>query len=389
MKGSNLSKIKYKILWVIDGSLSKQLHQNARLKPAEILTKHGWDVNMITSAIPKGANKSSVNFTIVRWPDIYLLGPIIYYMKVVKSILSNKMVADILFFQMDSMAFLLLIVPFLDIILNRNTCSAVLDYRSLPMDTRSAKGRLRALMYHLGVLMARHLNIKSTAITEEIVKALKLRRKQIVGIWPSGASVEDFNECYEKRQWPEQSDPIRLIYIGVITDERNLLTVIKAVDIARSCGIQLELAIVGDGNQKDILKKYVLQNKIDFIKIDGPIPYKMIPELLAQNHIGILPFPDVPKMNVSSAIKMFEYMAAGMPIIATKIQAHVNVFKDESFVFWCTEDAKSMVEAIRRIEYSKQQLCKLGNDSKRYSRNWSWEKSGFQLSNSLKEVIKC
>jgi hypothetical protein len=54
---------------------------------------------------------------------------------------------------------------------------------------------------------------------------------------------------------------------------------------------------------------------------------------LAGFDIGILPFPDIPRMNVSSAIKMFEYLADGMPALATRLEAYTAVFKDRDFVF--------------------------------------------------------
>ena len=106
----------------------------------------------------------------------------------------------------------------------------------------------------------------------------------------------------------------------------------------------------------------------------------MIPDLLSQNDIGILPFPDMPKMNVSSFIKMFEYMAAGMPVIATRIEAHVRVFNDCDFVFWSGETAESIADTMAAVSASKAQLPILGKKARDYSKLWSWEESSKKLS---------
>jgi glycosyltransferase involved in cell wall biosynthesis len=113
----------------------------------------------------------------------------------------------------------------------------------------------------------------------------------------------------------------------------------------------------------------------------------MIPDVLSEHDIGVLPFPNVKKMNVSSAIKMFEYLAAGMPIIATKIQAHEKVLNGKEFVFWSKENHISIAQAIMAAAISKEKLKVFGEQARKYSQNWSWEKSGEKLSNSLNKSL--
>ncbi|NNG00353.1 MAG: glycosyltransferase [Desulfobacteraceae bacterium] len=374
------------VLWVIDGSLKDQLHKNARLKPAMELVKSGWKVRMITSGTPDDSEHLPITFMKIPWPNIYLFGVIGYYLKTISLLLSGKIKTDILFFQMDSFAFILLVIPIWQKITNKQKYRVVVDYRSLPMDTQSLKGKLRSAAFYLGVFITKYLDVKITAITAQLSEALKVRREQLIGLWPSGAELDDFSDCYGKRRWPEKNEPIRLIYLGVLTEERNLISVIKAAGMAKMKGTNLTVDIVGSGPQKEDLKKRVRKNRYDFINIHGPYPYHSVPDLLSQYDIGILPFPDVPKMNVSSAIKMFEYMAAGMPVLATRIQAHTNVFKDMEFVFWCAETPESMAKAIKKADRSKESLPTFGKNAKDYSRNWSWEKSAKELSIALRRI---
>jgi glycosyltransferase involved in cell wall biosynthesis len=377
------------ILWIIDGSLSRQLHKNARLKPAAELARSGWKVRMLTSGVPKDAESLPIDFIRVNWPNLYLVGAVVYYLRLLLLCFTAKYKADILFFQMDSFGVLMLAVPLWQKIMRRKTYTVVVDYRSLPMDTRTVKGKLRSAAFHMGAALAAHLDVRVTAITEQLARHLNVNKRQLVGIWPSGADITEFADCYEQRQWPSAQDPIRLIYLGVLTEERNLVAVIEAVRTARRRGIDLRLSFVGDGPYKGCLQNNLQPADDGCITVGGPVAYRQVPGLLARHDVGILPFPDVSKMKVSSAIKMFEYMAAGMPVLATRIEAHRTVFGEETFVFWCAEDATSMANAMSAIERSKNRLPALGLDAKIYSGNWSWEKSASKLSHSLTTAISC
>lgn len=255
------------------------------------------------------------------------------------------------------------------------------------MDTKTVRGKIRSLYFYLAVMISKKMNIPVTAITRKIAQELKISKNQLVGIWPSGAEIDDFKFCHKNRHWPLENEPIKFIYLGIMSAERNLISVIKGACIAKNRGINLTLDIIGNGEQKKQLEKLVRQKNINFINIDGPFPYHMVPQLLSKMDIGILPFPDVLKMNVSSAIKMFEYMAAGMPVMATKIEAHFRVFNDQDFVFWTDETPESMAETMTAISDSKKELPILGKRAMDYSRSWTWAESAKKLSTALEKVI--
>lgn len=379
--------IQKRLLWIIDGSLKAQLHRNARIKPAVELSKIGWDVRLVTSEAPSGMDALPIKLHHVRWPKAYLFGAIWYYLSIVKQVLSGKLRTDVLFFQMDSMTLILLLIPMLQKFLPARRCRVVVDYRSLPMNLTSIKGKLRGLVFQLGTLFASAMDIHITAITSQLAEYLNIPRQKLIGIWPSGADRLDFADCLDNRRWPQPGGPIQFLYLGALTKERNIYSVIEAVRKARQQGLKAVLNIIGSGKDKDFLRAMLTVRDDGFIKIDGPLPYTQVAQLLSQNHVGILPFPNTPKMNVSSAIKMFEYMAAGMPIIATRIPAHENVFKGSPFVFWADEDVDALSAAIQAVFEKMERLPCLGKKAKHESANWSWESSARRLSEALMKVV--
>jgi hypothetical protein len=62
-------------------------------------------------------------------------------------------------------------------------------------------------------------------------------------------------------------------------------------------------------------------------------PHDQGPEVLGKMQVGVIPFPDEPKFQISSPIKLFEYLGAGKPILATHT-CHTDVIGDGGIVFW-------------------------------------------------------
>ena len=72
------------------------------------------------------------------------------------------------------------------------------------------------------------------------------------------------------------------------------------------------------------------------IHYSGFVPYEEIPRILSKVDCCICPLPDRKEWQMSSPLKIFEYMASAKPIIATPISAHLNVLESCPFVVWTT-----------------------------------------------------
>jgi glycosyltransferase involved in cell wall biosynthesis len=375
------------LVWVIDGSLSEQLHKTARLNPASALCDLGWDVTMIVAGVPSEEVDSRLKFIVLPWPNIYILGSLIYHVSILWNVLSKKVSCDVLMFQTDYAAFLLPTALWRKL-LGWQKMKIVMDTRSMPMDTTTIRGKIRALGFKLSHWIAKHLPIGQTAITKEMVRTVGIPNKQLLGIWPSGVNVDEFAVSISLRQWPCPDDPIRLVYIGVLHSERNLIAAIDAVLLAKRQGQNVALEVVGDGPQRGELEEYTRSMGDGTIKISSPVPHREIPLVLARGDIGLLPFPDLPKMRVASFIKLFEYMAAGMPMVATRIVAHTDVLEDADFVFWADDATpESIASAIREACSRKLELPKLADQACIAAQNCTWESSAKKLSAALLKAI--
>ena len=56
------------------------------------------------------------------------------------------------------------------------------------------------------------------------------------------------------------------------------------------------------------------------IRLGGPVPPEEVPELLAESDVGIIPFRDTPLTRAIHPVKLYEYFAAGIPVVAADLE---------------------------------------------------------------------
>ena len=97
----------------------------------------------------------------------------------------------------------------------------------------------------------------------------------------------------------------------------------------------IQLTIVGAGpDTQELVQLIKTKGWSDFVNYLGFASYEQIPMHLRNADCCICPLPDRKEWQMSSPLKIFEYMASAKPIIATPIKAHLNVLDRCPFVVW-------------------------------------------------------
>jgi glycosyltransferase involved in cell wall biosynthesis len=151
-------------------------------------------------------------------------------------------------------------------------------------------------------------------------KFLYINKKNVY-IIPSGISISFFkNKRNLRNRYHIDKDELVVGYIGAVS---NLELIINAIS---KLPHKYKLLIVGDGDALNSLKLLVktleLESRIIFTgRIDPSLSNKFV----ATFDIGICQLPDTFVFRQSYPMKILEYLACGMPVLASDIKAHRDI----------------------------------------------------------------
>jgi len=114
------------------------------------------------------------------------------------------------------------------------------------------------------------------------------------------------------------------------------------------------LLIVGDGEELNKLKKITekekLQNRVRFV---GHIPHSEVTKFLTKAKVLVLPNIEDNLDSSSlftSPLKLFEYMATGIPIVASDIKSLKEILKHEESAYLVKPgDPVALAQGIRKV----------------------------------------
>jgi glycosyltransferase involved in cell wall biosynthesis len=112
------------------------------------------------------------------------------------------------------------------------------------------------------------------------------------------------------------------------------------------------------------------------IRLEGSVPNGRIPLYLAAADALVMPYTSrTPTVRAMSPLKMFEYMAAGRPIVATDFPVVREVLRDgENALLVPPDSAESIAAGIRRVLEDPDLAGKIASQARRDVREFTWER---------------
>lgn len=155
--------------------------------------------------------------------------------------------------------------------------------------------------------------------------------------------------------------PGRVVYVGGLTVGRKSEVMLKTVQAVE--GASMVMAGPADAPT---------QKLIDALPDDGRISYRgrvqpaEIPGLLTTGEVGLVFLEPLPNYRESLPTKLFEYMAAGIPFIASDFPYWRQLLDEyDAGIFVDTSDEKAPAEALRSLLADPQRCREMGQRGRR------------------------
>ena len=141
-----------------------------------------------------------------------------------------------------------------------------------------------------------------------------------------------------------------LVYSGAISHHRNIDKLIVAFQKVANIRENVKLLMIGGGvaltDIKMLTRTLDLEGSVIFT---GRVPYTEVRNLTAMADIGISYIPINHNYTYNPPLKTFEYMACGLPTIATKTQSNSKIIKEGYSGILVNDAPDDVADAIIRL----------------------------------------
>lgn len=181
----------------------------------------------------------------------------------------------------------------------------------------------------------RQMLIKYSGITDHVTTiptGIELKPYQEA----TGASIRKKLNCEKERI---------LVTIGRLAPEKNLKTLLLAYALVMKSNQNTRLIVIGDGPQKEELKKFAKDLGIsEQVHFTGLVPFDQIPRYLKA--ADIFCFSSITE---TQGLVTMEAMAAGLPVVAVKGTGTTEIVQDGKTGILTENTPESLAQAIIQV----------------------------------------
>lgn len=205
-------------------------------------------------------------------------------------------------------------------------------------------------------------------------------RDKIVEL-PWGANIETFTPP----AIPPPGPP-NIVFIGSFRAWHGVSDFVRAACILIERGRNYHFTLIGDGPERAKAVALAAPHR-DRFTFTGAVPHDHIPILLSKAHLGVAPFNTAPHPALRAAgffwspLKIYEYMAAGLPVVTTAIPPLTTIIREgEEGALFREGDVVDLANAIERVLADPTAAFAMGQRARaRVAAHFSWQRHCAEL----------
>src|SRR5262249_9905058 len=154
-------------------------------------------------------------------------------------------------------------------------------------------------------------------------------------------------------------------FVGTLKPWHGLSTLVEAFAMLRRDASNARLLVVGDGPERSRLEANLAQRGLQESAVfTGAVAPHVVPGLLASMDVAVAPYPELANFYFSP-LKVYEYMAAGLPIVASRVGQLGELLRHEETGLLCPPgDAPALAAALERLRSDGDLRKRLGSASR-------------------------
>ena len=189
---------------------------------------------------------------------------------------------------------------------------------------------------------------------------------------------------------PAATGPLRLIYLGQMEVARGIGVLLDGVVEVRRRHAAVHLTLVGGGRDLGLFRDQAARLGLgsDAVTFAGHVPHAEALRLVGTADVGVVPHHADDSWNTTIPNKLFDYMAAGLPVLTSDAKPCARiVFDTGAGEVFRDRDPLSLAGAIARMMDAARRSALGAAGRRAIADRYNWEHDSRRLLNALRAVV--
>jgi glycosyltransferase involved in cell wall biosynthesis len=206
---------------------------------------------------------------------------------------------------------------------------------------------------------------------------------------PCGVARDVFSPEVYVRKAAGQTAPFVIGFLGSLKPWHGVEILLEAFEQLLQKYTAYRLLVVGDGPLRGMVEDFRrARRNPECVTITGEVANRDVPRYLAQMDVGVAPYPVLPTFYFSP-LKIFEYAAAGVPIVASASGQIAEVLVHRrSAMLYPPDRPTQIVSHIEKLRARPERRARLARRARRaVARDYTWDKLAVRFLSVVRDCV--
>jgi len=232
----------------------------------------------------------------------------------------------------------------------------------------------------------RHASATAVVSDESFARAVSRgadeKRLAIVGNTPEAPELLSDKAPVPEPLRPFLDRPI-ILFVGIIIADRGVEEAVRAMAVVRDHYPDAVLVVVGGGSYEPLVRQAIAENSLEkHVHMAGWRPHEELAAYYQHADVGLLPFRSGGQIDYTLANKLFDYMGAGLPFVASDVPPMRRVVEEtRAGVLVKPADpadlARGMMEVLSKGAAERAEMGRRGVTAIQERYNWQQDAARF------------